>query len=97
MSLKDAIRIADAERKQPESHKAVNNESNIAVKEASCKAATTAKDTSPVEIEMAGLTVKVPKRHRVHWLIGAKKEGTSLTAAIAEALNARYGEPEEQK
>ena len=86
MSLKDAIRLADAERKQPENNKAVNNADNKAIKQEEAK---------PAQIELAGLTVKVPKRHRVHWLIGAKKEGTSLTAAITEAMNARFGEPEE--
>ena len=86
MSLKDAIRIADAERKQPESNKAVNIASNKAIQ--------TADEIAPTETEIVGLTVRVPKDHRVHWLIGAKKEGTSLTAAITEAMNARFGEPE---
>lgn len=45
--------------------------------------------------ETAALTIRVPRQHRIHWLISAKKEGTSLTAAIAEALNARFGEPAE--
>ena len=88
MSLKDAIRIADAERKQPASNKAVNTASNKAVKQYE-------ESTAP-EIELAGLTVRVPKHHRVHWLIGAKKQGTSLTAAITEAMNARFGEPDSQ-
>ena len=45
--------------------------------------------------ETAALTIRVPRQHRIHWLISAKKEGTSLTAAIAQALNARFGEPAE--
>lgn len=44
-------------------------------------------------IETAAMTVRVPRQHRIHWLISAKKQGTSLTAAITEALNARFGEP----
>lgn len=47
------------------------------------------------QVEMAAMTVRVSRRHRLHWLIAAKKEGTSLTAAITEALNARFGEPGE--
>ena len=87
MSLKDAIRIADAERKQPESNKAVNIASNNTIQ--------IADEITPPESEIVGLTIRVPKDHRIHWLIGAKKEGTSLTAAITEAMNARFGEPEE--
>ena len=44
--------------------------------------------------EPANLTIKVSKRQRLHWLIEAKKQGTSLTAAITEALNARFGTPQ---
>jgi hypothetical protein len=46
------------------------------------------------ESQLANLTIKVHKRYRLHWLIEAKKQGTSLTAAITEALNARFGAPE---
>jgi hypothetical protein len=46
------------------------------------------------EGQLANLTIKVHKRYRLHWLIEAKKQGTSLTAAITEALNARFGAPE---
>lgn len=40
------------------------------------------------------LTIKVRKIQRLHWLIEAKKQGTSLTAAITDALNERFGTPE---
>jgi|GEM_PF-1411873 len=46
------------------------------------------------ENQAVNLTIKVYKRQRLHWLIEAKKQGTSLTAAIIEALNGRFGEPE---
>ena len=92
MSLKDAIRIADAERKQPESNKAVKPASSEAVNTASGKTVKPADAETPAEL--ANLTVRVPKSHRVHWLICAKKEGTSLTAAVTEAMIARYGKPD---
>ncbi len=44
--------------------------------------------------QFANLTIKVQKRQRLHWLIEAKKQGTSLTAAITDALNQRFGTPE---
>lgn len=44
--------------------------------------------------ELVNLTIKVHKRQRRHWLIEAKKQDTSLTAAIVEALNARFGPPD---
>lgn len=40
------------------------------------------------------LTIKVTKSQRLHWLIAAKRQNTSLTAAIVDALNTRFGEPE---
>lgn len=93
MSLKDAIRIADAERKQPESSKAAKPESSETANTASGKAVKPVEAETPVEL--ANLTVRVPKSHRVHWLIEAKRKGTSLTAAITEAMNARFGEPDD--
>ncbi len=45
------------------------------------------------ESQSVNLTIKVHKRQRLHWLIEAKKQGTSLTAAITEALNERFGTP----
>ena len=47
-------------------------------------------------IELVGLNIRVPKSHRLHWLIAAKKEGSTLTAAVNEALAARYGLPAEE-
>ena len=44
--------------------------------------------------EMANLSIKVSRRQRIHWLIEAKRQRTSLTAAIIEALNARFGSPD---
>jgi hypothetical protein len=39
------------------------------------------------------LSIKVPKSRRQHWAAEAKRQGTTLTAAITEALNTRFGEP----
>ncbi len=39
------------------------------------------------------LSIKVPKSRRQHWAAEAKRQGTTLTAAITEALSARFGEP----
>lgn len=40
------------------------------------------------------LSIKVPKSRRQHWAAEAKRQGTTLTAAITEALSTRFGEPE---
>jgi hypothetical protein len=87
MSLKDAIQVAAKERDQQQSIEAVNTASNKAVNNAN-------KEDNPKAVEFAALTVRVPKRSRVHWLISAKQQDTTLTAAIVEALNARFGEPD---
>lgn len=43
--------------------------------------------------EGVNLSIKVPKSRRQHWAAEAKRQGTTLTAAITEALSARFGEP----
>ncbi len=40
------------------------------------------------------LSIKVPKSRRQHWAAEAKRQGTTLTAAITDALSTRFGEPE---
>ena len=52
-----------------------------------------AEDDAASEVEFVNLTIKVQREQRLHWLIEAKKQKTSLTAAIVEALNARFGSP----
>ena len=39
------------------------------------------------------LSIKVPKSLRRHWAAEAKRQDTTVTAAIIEALKARFGEP----
>jgi hypothetical protein len=40
------------------------------------------------------LCVKVPKSLRQHWAAEAKRQGTTMTAVIVEALSDRFGKPE---
>ena len=42
--------------------------------------------------EMANLTIKVSKARRKHWGVEAKKDNTSLTQVIIEALIDKYGD-----
>lgn len=44
--------------------------------------------------EEVNLSIKVPKSRRQHWAAEAKRQGTTLTAAITEALLQRFGTPE---
>ena len=39
------------------------------------------------------LSIKVPKALRRHWVSEAKRLDTTLTAAIIEAMKAKFGEP----
>lgn len=51
-------------------------------------------DSQPVEkVEEVNLSVKVAKNRRQHWAAEAKRQGTTLTAAITEALSTKFGEP----
>ena len=87
-NLKDAIRAAAEEKGRQENHNTGIPESGKASLSEMQKAIIQEPE------EMANLTIKVSKRQRRHWLIEAKKQDTSLTAAIVEALNARFGQPE---
>lgn len=40
------------------------------------------------------LCVKVPVSLRRHWSAEAKRQGTTMTSVIVEALKAKFGEPE---
>ncbi|MEM7063939.1 MAG: hypothetical protein AAF572_12340 [Cyanobacteria bacterium P01_B01_bin.77] len=40
------------------------------------------------------LSIKVPMSLRRHWVSEAKRQGTTLTAVITEALSHRFGQPE---
>jgi hypothetical protein len=40
------------------------------------------------------LCVKVPKSLRQHWAAEAKRQGTTMTSVIVEALSARFGKPD---
>ncbi|WP_395141547.1 hypothetical protein [Armatimonas sp.] len=44
--------------------------------------------------EMVNLSIRVPKRLRMHWVAEAKRSDTSLTAVITEALNTKFGKGE---
>lgn len=50
-------------------------------------------ETTPEKVveEMVNLSIRVPKRLRMHWVAEAKRSDTSLTAVITEALNAKFG------
>lgn len=39
------------------------------------------------------LSIKVPKSRRQHWAAEAKRQGTTLTSVITEALSQRFGDP----
>ena len=52
-------------------------------------------ETAPGKVveEMVNLSIRVPKRLRMHWVAEAKRHDTSITAVITEALNAKFGSP----
>ena len=102
--LGSAIRAAKSERSKQESEQATIEENNNDSKVANYQDTEIAsfqgskiesEQESAPPAELVGLNIRVPKNHRLHWLIAAKKEGSSLTAAVNEALTARYGLPTE--
>jgi hypothetical protein len=51
-------------------------------------------EKAQVDEPEVNLCVKVPKFLRQHWAAEAKRQGTTMTAVIIEALKVRFGEPE---
>ena len=49
-----------------------------------------------IQDRMVNLSIKVPMSMRRHWVSEAKRQGTTLTAVIIEALSNRFGQPESQ-
>jgi len=52
----------------------------------------TTEDVTATEPEV-NLCVKVPVSLRRHWSAEAKRQGTTMTSVIVEALKAKFGEP----
>jgi len=81
---------------EQQSNKAINTASLKYVNTASSKAAQGVQEQDEVDpeekVELAALTIRVARQSRIHWLVSAKQQNTTLTAAITEALNARFGE-----
>lgn len=50
-------------------------------------------DTTDHHEPDVNLSIKVAAARRRHWAAEAKRQGVTLTAAITEALSARFGEP----
>ena len=53
-------------------------------------------DEPETEIKSVNLSIKVPENYRRHWAAEAKRQGTSITAEITEALKNRFGAPEQE-
>ena len=52
------------------------------------------KGPGTVSVPDVNLSIKVAATRRRHWAAEAKRQGITLTAAITEALVARFGEPD---
>ena len=55
--------------------------------------ARTEREEAEIEDKEVNLCVKVPKSLRQHWAAEAKRQGTTMTSVIVEALTAKFGEP----
>lgn len=52
---------------------------------------------NPISVEKdeeVNLSIKVSRRRRQHWAAEAKRQGTTLTAIVSDALSSRFGEPQ---
>lgn len=50
----------------------------------------------PPAEKMVNLCVKVPKSLRQHWAAEAKRQDITMTEVIMDALNQRFGKPDNQ-
>lgn len=84
--IKQARKPEDQKTSKPEDQKNNQPENQINVTD-------DAQDTPELEPEV-NLCVKVPLKLRRHWAAEAKRQGTTMTAAIVEALEAKFGRPD---
>lgn len=82
----DLIREARKTESQKDTLPANQQESQITGIESSIE--------SSIEDKQVNLSIKVSESLRRHWVSEAKRQGTSLTAEIIEALKNRFGLPE---
>lgn len=78
---------------KPASNKAVKLENKQTSKLASKSAARAARRAVAEESNMVGVTIKIPEEKRIWWNVQAKMQRTTVTEAIIEALDKRFGEP----
>ena len=82
-SLVQAIRAANQEKAaQVDQHSGIPERENAGIPDTA---------DNPQD-RMVNLSIKVNKSLRLHWLLEAKKQGTSLTEAIVSGLTARFGD-----
>lgn len=53
-------------------------------------------EVTPDPEKMVNLCVKIPQYLRQHWAAEAKRQGITMTEIIIEALNQKFGKPDNQ-
>jgi hypothetical protein len=80
-------------QKKPEEKKAEKPVSNQPNKQVNKKAGKLAIKKTSSEESLVGVTIKIPENKRIWWNVQAKLQRTTVTDAIIEALDKRFGEP----
>ena len=80
--------------KKPEKKKAVKLANKLTSKLANKQPAKAARKKSGESGNFVGVTIKIPEEKRIWWNVQAKLQRTTLTDAIIEALDKRFGEPQ---
>jgi hypothetical protein len=78
------------EQQEEKAGKPVSKQPNKQVNKQAGKLAL--KKTSSPE-SLVGVTIKIPENKRIWWNVQAKLQRTTVTDAIIEALDKRFGEP----
>jgi hypothetical protein len=76
---------SDGSVETPPKEKAIKPASKKTVKQESKKAS--------LNDATVGVTIKIPESKRIWWNVQAKLQRTTVTEAIIEALDRRFGEP----
>lgn len=79
---------------QPERKKTVKLANKPASKLANKKSIKLVPKKSGEPDNLVGVTIKIPEEKRIWWNVQAKLQRTSVTDAIIEALDKRFGEPQ---
>jgi len=89
----DGARRAETRAEEPERKKDVKLAGKLTSKLVNKESAKRSRKKGTESEALVGVTIKIPEDKRIWWNVQAKLQRTTVTDAIIEALDKRFGEP----